>query len=300
MSSNYIIAVGAACIDENYTAERWPVLGDKCLIKPAGDLVGGMIANAACVLAGYGGKTCIFDNMNKKQSDFILKDLAASGLDVSHVRIDENLPEVKCIIVRTETDRAILVVSEPKPVITLTEEEMRFFEGAAYVYSSPAELRNFENTEEWMERLRSKGVRFVMDIESSTFAEEDECLMKKCNMLFFNEYGFERCRGSRSPEDFRRELFEAGVEIVTVTMGGDGSETWTVNDHNRTPGRKVPVVDTTGAGDTFNSSFLYCINNGYDIHTAARFANMAASDSVTRVGPKSGVGSAERIWSMLK
>lgn len=300
MSTGYVIAVGSACIDENYNTDRWPDLGDKCLIRPTGDLVGGMIANAACVMAGYGVKTCMFDALNSHQADFILKDLHSYGLDVSRVRIDDSLPDAKCIIVRTPSDRAILVVSSKKPKITLTEAELEFFAGAAYVYSTPSELRNITNIREIMPELRAKGVRFVLDVESSTFISEDEVLLKNASLIFFNEYGFANCCGDRSAEDFRRELFASGVEVITVTMGSEGSETWTRAEHARIRGHRVSIVDTTGAGDTFNSSFVYCMTEGMDIFRAAAFSNMAAADSVTRVGPKSGVGSADRVWKMLE
>ena len=110
MSVRYVIAVGAACVDEYYEADSWPRLGDKGLVRPTGEVVGGMIANAACVLAGYGVDTRMFDSMNRRQAGFILKDLASYGLDVSRVRLDDNLPDAKCIIVRSGEDRAILVV----------------------------------------------------------------------------------------------------------------------------------------------------------------------------------------------
>lgn len=300
MSEGYVIAVGSACIDENYNADRWPELGDKCLIRPTGDLVGGMIANAACVLAGYGLKTCMFDALNSRQADFILKDLKSYGLDVEHVRIDDSLPDAKCIIVRTPTDRAILVVSEPKPDIILTKAEEDFFSRAAYVYSTPSEMRKIVGARAHMRAWRAGGVRLVLDVESSTYIEEDEDLLKSASMIFFNEFGFANCLRGRSEAAFRAELFDAGVEVITVTLGADGSETWTRSDHDRTGGRQVKVADTTGAGDTFNSSFVYCMSQGCDIHRAAAFANRAAADSVTRVGPKSGVGPAERIWAMME
>ena len=55
------------------------------------------------------------------------------------------------------------------------------------------------------------------------------------------------------------------------------------------PAMKVRPVDTTGAGDTFNSSFLYQLINGADPEQAARFACAAAGRAVTIYGPKAGV-----------
>jgi fructokinase len=48
----------------------------------------------------------------------------------------------------------------------------------------------------------------------------------------------------------------AGAEAVVVTRGGQGALAWTANAHASTPGRRVTVVDTVGAGDTFQAALL--------------------------------------------
>jgi len=54
------------------------------------------------------------------------------------------------------------------------------------------------------------------------------------------------------------------------------------------PGTPVEVVDTTGAGDTFDAAFLFeRLDGGKDLTEAARFANAAAARSCKFVG---GVG----------
>jgi sugar/nucleoside kinase (ribokinase family) len=51
------------------------------------------------------------------------------------------------------------------------------------------------------------------------------------------------------------------------------------------PGLVVKVVDTTGAGDTYTGVFLAALLQGHTPEAAARRANRAAADSVTRRGP---------------
>lgn len=52
--SRYVIAIGAAALDEYYTADTWPSEGGKAMVDYKEDMIGGMIPNAACVFAGYG------------------------------------------------------------------------------------------------------------------------------------------------------------------------------------------------------------------------------------------------------
>jgi len=47
---------------------------------------------------------------------------------------------------------------------------------------------------------------------------------------------------------------------------------------------KVPVVDTTAAGDTFTGFFISCIARGMDIPDVLRYASVASSIAVSRKG----------------
>ena len=49
---------------------------------------------------------------------------------------------------------------------------------------------------------------------------------------------------------------ELGPDIVVVTRGATGSEAWTRRGHASAPSRLVEVVDTVGAGDTFQAALL--------------------------------------------
>ena len=48
----------------------------------------------------------------------------------------------------------------------------------------------------------------------------------------------------------------AGVRLVVLTRGGQGATAWTATGHVSVPGRPVQVVDTVGAGDTFQAALL--------------------------------------------
>ena len=60
----------------------------------------------------------------------------------------------------------------------------------------------------------------------------------------------------RSPAQVARAWLELGPELVVVTRGATGSEAWTRRGHASAPSRLVEVVDTVGAGDTFQAALL--------------------------------------------
>ena len=86
-----------------------------------------------------------------------------------------------------------------------------------------------------------------------------------------------------------RKICELGVGISIITMGEKGVLcTRNVNDlegiHIPSFKLKEKVIDTVGAGDTFNGAFATAISEKMKLEDALNFANKAASLSVTRKG----------------
>ncbi|MEM7442413.1 MAG: sugar kinase [Pseudomonadota bacterium] len=75
-----------------------------------------------------------------------------------------------------------------------------------------------------------------------------------------------------------------GAEIVALTLGPDGTLVATPDEQRRVPGRRVDAVDATGAGDTFDGTFLTELAAGKDPFDAARYANAAAALSTQGYG----------------
>jgi fructokinase len=63
--------------------------------------------------------------------------------------------------------------------------------------------------------------------------------------------------GQRSTADAAKAWLDAGPSVVVVTRGGDGAVAFTKGGEPLAlPGRKVEVIDTVGAGDTFHAALL--------------------------------------------
>lgn len=60
----------------------------------------------------------------------------------------------------------------------------------------------------------------------------------------------------RAAGDLAREWLGQGVQLVVVTRGGHGSEAWNLGNHVQVPAAQVAVVDTVGAGDTYQAALL--------------------------------------------
>lgn len=85
------------------------------------------------------------------------------------------------------------------------------------------------------------------------------------------------------PQELRRAAPNA---LIVRRTGVNGCVLWPV-DGERTPvpGFAREVLDTTGAGDTHTGVLVASLMDGVDVITAARRANAAAAEAVSRLGP---------------
>lgn len=65
-------------------------------------------------------------------------------------------------------------------------------------------------------------------------------------------------------EEYIKKCFDSGVSLILITDGGNDIEYITAQKRTRIPVPKVKVIDTTGGGDAFIGSFLFCISQFED------------------------------------
>lgn len=88
----------------------------------------------------------------------------------------------------------------------------------------------------------------------------------------------------RSSRELAAELRRQGVRNVVVTLGRQGALILTDELDLMVPAIPVEVVDTTGAGDAFNSGFAVALAEGRDIVDAVRFGVVCGALACTRLG----------------
>ena len=137
-----------------------------------------------------------------------------------------------------------------------------------------------------LQTARNQGARTALDIGPAlgTPATLDEIrpLLPLTDYLLMNERELAICVGSTNPTS----LLEAGAGAVVVKRGADGAALYRVNEAPiETAGFPAQAENTIGAGDSFNSSFLFALSTGKSPSEALPFACAAASMVVA-----SGVG----------
>lgn len=301
MHTPYLVAISVLHMDDYYTTPHWPREGDKIIMSPLRSTPGGTVGNFACVCGAQGADIRFYDILGDTPMNHeLLEDLERYGVRTEPVQLVQGLPESKCIIVLTPNDKTILGAITPKPVLPLPKATVELFRGAAYIYSMSGKQYFFEDPIGTFRDFKRYGAKLVLDAE---IAHDDEVsceFIRMSDILFFNQFGLEANRGEKGEEEFFRELLSGGVGVIVETLGRDGCRVITDKEDFYSPAFQVTVTDPTGAGDTFNASFLHGLMKGWSLRDAAQYANAAAAYCVTGFGGRAGAVPEQTIVEFMK
>ena len=105
-----VFFIGDVAMDEYYSAPYFPKIKEKILVQTLPAQMGGMIANAACVYAGYGAPVSFLTALNPGEvSKALCKGLNEAGIDTEFMVWDESLPDAKTIIILAEGEHTVFI-----------------------------------------------------------------------------------------------------------------------------------------------------------------------------------------------
>lgn len=300
VSPRPVVVVGDANVDLVLRGDVVPRFGQAEQLAESGDLVlGGSASIAAAGVARLGVPTSLVARVGADTfGTFTLDALRTCGVDVAHVETADDEPTGLSVILSTPQDRAILTV--PGTIPTLTGERVTHVldglgarPGLVHVASyflQPGLARALPDV---LARAREQSWTTSLDTNwdpGEQWAGLDEVL-PHLDLLLPNRNELRAIAGALGePADLddvalATRLARRGPRVV-VKDGADGG--WSVGadgDVVRAPGVTVDVVDTTGAGDSFDAGYLAALAHGVpDERTRVRWATAAGSLSTLGSG----------------
>jgi fructokinase len=83
-----------------------------------------------------------------------------------------------------------------------------------------------------------------------------EWMLPRTQLLKISEEDLQLMLPGTSCDAFAANALHHGVKLLVVTRGAEGSVAWTPQAHASVPSVEVEVIDTVGAGDTFQAALL--------------------------------------------
>jgi sugar/nucleoside kinase (ribokinase family) len=310
-----ILVAGDANVDLVLRGDVVPRFGQAEQLLDGADLVlGGSASIAAAGIARLGVPTSLVAVVGNDEFGRVTTgSLAAAGVDTQWVRVDADRPTGISVIL-SAGDRAILTLpgtialtsaSEVRSAVLATEPAHVHF---ASFFLLPALAGELPDLLAW---LRERGITTSLDTNwdpaekwtglADVIPVIDYLLPNETELLAIAASVSPGATGAAPTPLAAATALAALGPTVVVKAGADGG--WSVDARGRVEraqGLPVDVVDTTGAGDSFDAGFLAAIAHGVgDPAARLRWATVAGSLSTLGSGGTAGQANLDALRARL-
>lgn len=279
-----IVVVGSINADLVFEADRRPNSGETLIGKDFKTVPGGKGANQAIAASRLGAKVAMMGCLGEDQNGIFLEEnLKVNKVETKFIKKVKGVPSGVAGITLAEGDNSIIVV----PGANYEVDKTYIDKNIEVIKSAKIVLLQLEipiEVVEYVIDICSKNkVKTILNPAPIQKLKEDT--LEKLDYLTPNEHEFEILYGSKREE----EMLKKHKNKLIITKGSEGVSFSDGDKVINITSNKVKVVDTTGAGDTFNGAFAYSLVKGMNIKESIEFANKAAAISVTKFGAQGGM-----------
>ena len=297
-----VIVVGAINVDLVISAEKLPAPGETVLGGDLGIFGGGKGANAAVAAARAGAEVFLIGSVG--DDDFgqgALESLKKDGVNLDMVAVASEVTTGTALIaVDSKGENQIILGPGANDTLSpdIVGKNLLSFLRQGDIVQISTEIP-FEVVSAAAHSAKNAGVRWILNPAPVVPNLWD--LFPLGPILTPNEMELVSLVGELEGKlPFGGEQISESLEVLTARSGAPaiatlGAEGCVVRDPKSQGFQSFPVqksvnvVDTTGAGDTFNGVLAACLSEGRTLTSAVKVAMIAAGLSVTKVGAREGM-----------
>lgn len=285
-----VIGFGALNVDKLYSVENIASKDEESFIKGETDTPGGSAANTMVGLSRLGCSTSIIGKIAEDDDgDLIEYNLAINGIYTNNLIYSETGATGKCLgFVDSNGERCLYIdpgvndeirLDEINPLNIMRCKIMHYTSFVGDSFNTQIELLDLLNKECILSF--DPGMLYVQK-----GFDELKPILDRTDILLINESELRLlCNNNESSlKELAIGFLDMGIETVVIKQGSKGVFAMNNNGTCEVESYKCDVVDTTGAGDSFNSGFLYSYLKGYDLEKSCQIGNWVASKAIEGFG----------------
>ncbi|CAM4502428.1 ribokinase [Paenibacillus xylanexedens] len=276
------------------TSSRRPGAGETVLGDSFKTVPGGKGANQAVAAARLGAEVAMIGRVGDDAfGKDIVENFRANAVNTQNVKPVTHLESGTAHIILAEGDNSIVVVEAANREVTPAYVD----EAAEVIRDADIVLIQQEIPEETVVHVSALCAKFGTPLllnpaPARTLPQE---VIDNAAYITPNEHEAEILFQGMSPAQALRQY----PNKLFITEGSKGVRYFDGTEEILVPTYKVEAVDTTGAGDTFNAAFAVALAEGKALQESIRFANRAASLSVTKFGAQGGMPTRDEVEESL-
>ncbi|MGH6760786.1 MAG: ribokinase [Phyllobacterium sp.] len=291
--------IGNVTVDETIAVTRMPEAGASILGRETSRDLGGKGANQAVVLARCGVPTTFIGGIGDDfRSKIIRQELSSEPVDAHLVSLAGRSSDFSMVLSTPDGENAIITTTDSAE--SLHDADVT----RLLAKVNPGDLAVLQGnlsgttTRAILETARSLGMKTALN--PSPLRPFFRDLWPMVDIAFLNK-GEALALTGHAGTEAAASLLSRGVREVVLTFGSEGAMLVTRTGSVSAPAMSCPVVDTTGAGDTFMAVALAsaALRHTTLDRRAIEDATRASAITVGRSGTRSAFPSVKELAAIL-
>jgi sugar/nucleoside kinase (ribokinase family) len=299
-----VIVVGELNVDLILNnIESFPEIGKEKLAENMTLTLGSSSAILACNLSSLGAKVAFIGKLGQDYfGKVILDKLMEKGVAVEFIVKDSKLNTGATIVLNFDQDRAMITYSGAMNDLNINDIPKEVIEQGRHMHFSSFFLQpGFKNTVDKMFK-KAKDLKLTTSFDMQWDPQEKWNLnynkvLPFVDIFLPNEQEILHLTNENSVLKALKKLSRNANNIV-VKMGSKGSMLFSGGKTIlKKPYLNNNVIDTIGAGDSFNAGFIFKFINGAELEECQEFGNLMGAVNTTAPG---GTGAFSNYKNIMK
>ncbi len=298
-----IIGLGEIVIDLVSKIPYFPEPDEKIDAITQVKFAGGVTANYVTAASRLGVLTGFMGAVgDDNDGEFLIENLKKEKIDYTFTLKKKGLTTpINFIMVNLKGDK-IIIQSPHMQTTKLDLEDINedYIQQAKLIHTTAIHL---DITKKAIEIAKKNDLIVSFDLEKQISIRGWDILapiIEKTDILCPNKAGAMELTKTSTPEEAAKVLIKKGPKIVVVTLGAKGCLIQTKKEKIIVPAYDIEkIIDTTGAGDTFNGAFSVGYLKGWTLKEIGQFANAAAALKIQKMGARTGMPTFKQVMNFL-
>jgi sulfofructose kinase len=291
-----VVGFGLNSVDHICVVKHHPRLDSKQHLVVYDVQPGGQVPTALVALQRWGLRTAYSGAFGDDHGGQMARAaLAGDGVDISATAVRaETRHQVSVILVDDISgERSVMGEAPGRLHLNGNELQREMLVAGDILLMDAVDIATACTAAAW---AKEEGVLTVLDIDEPAPGIDD--LLRLTDVLIAGAEFPAKLTGKRELRPALRDIARRGPWFAGVTLGAGGALALVRGRYHYTPAFRLPVIDSTGAGDVFHAGSIYGLLQGWTPSDTIRFAAAAAALKCGKLGARPGIPPLEKALAL--
>jgi sulfofructose kinase len=291
-----LVGVGLNATDTLVSISEFPAPGSKVEYHSQTILPGGQVASTVAACQHWGMRTRYVGKLGDDHAASIHREaFARAGVETQIITVAGAPSAQSLILVDAAGERTVLGRRDARLLLQPGELDREWIVNAEALHVDGFDTAAATQAAVW---ARQAGIPVIADLDE-TYPGVEELIVNTDYLIVSRDFPGRLMHDGNLENALRAIKRRFRCKLTAATLGQDGVLAWDGKDFHYRAAYRVPVADTTGAGDTFHAGFIYGLHRGWPLARQLDFACAAAALNCEAVGARGNIQSVAAIEELM-